>query len=747
MRICFELLLQCCCNNDNVGSSLGAAMNVIEGISHEEIGRRLTQVRESAGFKQGELARKITWSPAVLSRIESGERPITREELEKVMEAIGTPEALQLSRVLSRDWTFIPRPPLDHPDQDLLWDAEEVCRELVELKNRPEVRHAFERRLTEYIEDLQRTANLILKREHEIAFIGPLGIGKSTAICKLAKLEVVTSDGAPPAPVLEAGGGGVTVCEVHLRTGSGYGLLIEPCTDDEIRAYVSDFAEHILKAKANGATSNKSEDDDHQGISQEIDRAVRNLAGFKIRREKDKGGEKSKGSKINRRDEAKELANIYPSIREYVVEVLARMELHRRDRRDIWYDASVGKPPLIWLKEIFEQVNNGRHPDFSLPKRIEVIVPQPLLGDCGLTLRLVDTKGIDRTVARADLEKHLDEPHTLALLCSSFNDAPSADARLLLERAKAAGVRNLDRNTALLILPHPNQALAVKDETGARVETVEEGYELKGEKVEMALEPLGLQNVAVGFFNAFGDEPARLRDLILDCLEKIRNSFREHIQDATRNSRILLENHEKEQVQEVLRAAARMMRTWILEQSRVPAINGSIQDSLLSQIQIAHASTIRATVRRKGAWHNLSYVYHLGYGARRLAVLALEPLVNKFKGTTEVMEANPDYEEAKDLIKQARQVLDVAFEELLRKAQIMGETAFTETLEEASEFWANCENEWGQGYRMRIAALNQQWFNTEPSKKLEKELSNIVIREWDTALERLSSLLETDTAA
>jgi len=35
-------------------------------ITQQEIGRRLTQLREAAEMKQAELARKITWSQAVL---------------------------------------------------------------------------------------------------------------------------------------------------------------------------------------------------------------------------------------------------------------------------------------------------------------------------------------------------------------------------------------------------------------------------------------------------------------------------------------------------------------------------------------------------------------------------------------------------------------------------------------------------------------------------------------------------------
>ena len=210
-----------------------------------EIGRYLSAVRERAGIKQAELARKITWSPAVLSRIETGERQLGPDELQTILSAIGTDEALSLSDVLQRDWSVLPRPPLDHPDQELLWEAEKVAKELVTLRDSPNVRHAFERRLSEYIAEFQQAATLILKRQHQIAFIGSIGIGKSTAICRLTGLEVPGQDGGPPVPVLEAGAGGITICEVHLRTGPDYGLLIEPRSEDEIRADVTDFAEHL----------------------------------------------------------------------------------------------------------------------------------------------------------------------------------------------------------------------------------------------------------------------------------------------------------------------------------------------------------------------------------------------------------------------------------------------------------------------------------------------------------------------
>jgi len=79
-----------------------------------------------------------------------------------------------------------------------------------------------------------------------------------------------------------------------------------------------------------------------------------------------------------------------------------------------------GKSKLAWLKDTSEQVDNGRHPDFTLPPRIDIIVPQSLLGERDLFLRLIDTRGIDRSAARADLERRLDEPYTPALLLYSL---------------------------------------------------------------------------------------------------------------------------------------------------------------------------------------------------------------------------------------------------------------------------------------------------------------------------------------
>lgn len=334
------------------------------------------------------------------------------------------------------------------------------------------------------------------------------------------------------------------------------------------------------------------------------------------------------------------------------------------------------------------------------------------------------------------------------MLCSGFNNAPAAETRLLLERAIETGVRGLGTNSALLVLPRPNEALAVKDESGIRVETAEEGYELKDEQVAMSLQPLGLIDYTVGFFNAHQDDSGQVRNFLSDRIAKTRQVFRAKLHEITSNARTLIINHEQEQVQEVIRHAANMLRSWANQNAAPKPLGAHVQDSLMGQLAKAYASTIRAAVRREGEWSNLSYSHHLGFGARRLAVLSLGKTVEGFSELCKTMIGNPEeYQEAQDLINQAERVLLAAYDELLRKVQLMGQTSFRDALKLDTTLWRKCENEWGQGagYRDRVTGHNEEWFKVESRQELEKELLVLIQREWKMALDNLTTLFDPES--
>ena len=216
-------------------------------------------------------------------------------------------------------------------------------------------------------------------------------------ICTITDLRVATDGPLNKQMVLEAGAGGTTICEVHLKTGPEYGLIVEPRTAEAIKYDVGDFAEYLLRVSNVDHSSRDGEEEGSPGISKEVNRAIRNMSRLTETKTKNAAG------RVIRTDPACTLAAQYHDAKELVVQVLSRMGLPRRDRRAIWYPEDSRLPPLLWLQKTFMEINNGRQPQFSVPDRIDVVVPMPVLENGQLDVRIIDTKGIDGAATRADL--------------------------------------------------------------------------------------------------------------------------------------------------------------------------------------------------------------------------------------------------------------------------------------------------------------------------------------------------------
>lgn len=706
-----------------------------------EIGKYLARLRDKAGIKQNELAKKVTWSPAVLSRVESGERAVSREELNSILEAIGTVEALRFRETVGRDWRQLQKPPLGHPDESLLWKAEEALQSIEELSAKPDIKNIFVKRLEAFHDEVNSAASLVLNTEHSLAFVGDIGIGKSTAICRIADLEVQKDKTAMP--VLEVGGGGVTICDVHLVQGPQYGFVVEPMGEAELRREVLEFA-RFLKLSSDEHKAGEIADLDSHGTSKEIERAIRNMSGLPrtVKRETKPNGKQVRVTV----DSAKQLAEKCTDSNALTVEILNRMALHKRTRRELRHSEISSGRPLPWLKENFEKVNNGRHLDFSIPRRIEITVPQRILGEESLSIRVVDTKGIDRTAERRDLEEHLNAPNTTVVLCSSFNAAPSTSVQRLLERAEKGQITNLQTKAAVLAMSRTGEALAVKDDAGFSAETVEEGYELKCDQVEMRLEALNVRNLPVGFFNAFEDAPNRLRMFLLDLIEGLRNRFRENLKEAIDGVNYLVQNYEENEVDEIQRLAAKRLIVWLRKHHEIGHSSKHLNDSLLSAINTAHPSSLWASVRRQGEWYNLDYSHHLGYGARVVAADAIRSKLDKFKAVAENLLQDPELNDAYSLVRQARHILESGTENLLQKSQHLGTTIHTRYMKTDGRLWDRCDDEWGRGsgYRNRVLEHHENWFSEKGADvpQLSNGLFEYVKKEWQEVLNRLAKILK-----
>lgn len=706
------------------------------------IGKRIAALRDEAGLKQNELAKKLTWSAAVLSRVENGDRPLAPEELQTVLDGIGTADALKLREILERQWQMIPEPTLGDPDADLLWEAEQTAQQVHALAERPDVKQFYERRLVRYQEELLAKAASVADKRYQAAFIGTIAVGKSTAICRAEGLEIPGSKGMPKA-VLETGAGGITICEVHVRRGPGYGLIVEPCTEDEVRRHVADFANFLV----NPPQASRSESDDGEGgaspgISREVERALRNMTGLRRRRSE----KRSDGTVIPAVDEARELAARFTDAKSLSVEILSRMALHKRDRRDIWHDDTLGKPPLDWLQEIFERVNNGRSEEFTLPRRIELVVPVAILGDESVSVTLIDTQGIDDIAERGDLEVHFDDTHTVVVLCTVFNEAPATAVRQLLTRAREGGVRTLDSHAAILALPRPSEALAVKD-NGFPVQSAEEGYEVKGEEVQLKLQPMGLDHLPVTFFNAAEDAPEQLRNFIRARITAVQEWQRNGLREIIAGAKSMLENYEKDQAREAMAAAARRLTIWLDHNEAIPAqTKRHVHDSLVAAVGTAHPRTVYAAIVRDGDWWNLNYAHQLSHGARRIAAGIAEPKLQKFKEIAENLLQDDQFSDAHDLIHQTVRTMEAGFDALVRKAQLVGQSIHSDEMTADANFWKTCYSEWGRGsgYRDRINNHNQSWFEEKNEGGADARVMQLVTDSWHEAVATVRHLLAQD---
>ena len=713
--------------------------------SNLEIGKYLALLREEAGFKQNELAQKVTWSPAVLSRIESGERPLTPDELESIVVAIGTEKAQKLGRTIRRVWQELDRPQLGHPDEEILWEAEKALQGITELSVNPEIKQSFAIMLHQFDKELRNAVRAVYRTDHSVAFVGKIGVGKSTAICRVTGLEVIDQKTADRSPVLEVGGGGVTVCEVHLVSGPGYGIFIEPMSDYEINREVREFAS-LIKSPPIGSQEDDTTDQ-AIGTSKEIERAIRNMSGLPVRRVT--VGTRSNGRPIREAvDEAQMLSEQCDDVDSFALQIQARMNLSARTRRDLLYTELSEDEPLAWLQGNFSKVNNGRHPDFSIPKRIEIMVPKRILESGELSIRIVDTKGIDRSGERADrpdIANLLVEPNSIIVLCSDFNAAPEPSVQNILERATAARFPHLSHKVAVLALPRHDDALAVKDDQGIPANSREEGYELKGDQAEMTLKALSITDVRVEFFDSFQDDVDLLSELLVELVANLRKQHRAELRATIDDTNSLVSNFEEEQVRQVQRSATRRLSVWLKSDSQLDPDNFiPLEQSLIVAMQRAYASSVRASVRRYGEWDNLHYPLQLGSGARLMAINAISPMIEAFRALTNNILQDDQMEDAHGLVRQALRIMESGEKTLFDKCRLASEDIHTRRMKLAYSLWDKSDREWGRGikyprYRDRVITHHRDWFNSGDHQKV---VENVIQGEWESILKRLSAMFD-----
>ncbi len=699
----------------------------------------LVGLREQAKLSQAELAKRLPFAASRISRLESGEIALTEEEVHRIAEAIATPSAKTFANYLNQDWQILEKPGFNHTSREALWTAECALRRLRDLEDDPELKNAFLQQLRSCRLGLERSAKFLQSTEHPIAFMGSPGVGKTTVICTLSDLKKPEGKDLNRQMVLQTGSGRTTVCEVHVRNGSDYSIVVEPCSPEELRQYVVDYCEHLLRMAGGSANDGSA---DGPGVSAEVERALRNMTGLTMKPTKTPDG------KTLREDPALELARQYPSKEDLHVQIISRLDLARRNRTSISrpHDSTISG--LDWVGRTFAEINYGRHSEFSLPRRIEVTVPNRILGSEDLDLRLIDTRGIDEPSApRRDLQTYLDDERTISVLCSAFKSAPDAATQAVIERAIEGGLReSIIEKGMLLVLPQSGDETGVRDNcTGEIVASAEEGREIRRDQVVTTLDHVGTRHLGIAFLDVQSDpDREKLRAALLTAVGGIRARHEKQIETLRSTVDQLIANREDEEARAVFEAAVHQLLVWFDTNRSLPPGNIQSEEALLEDMDgLRYASSLRASINRHGHWHNFDYWHGLGFGTRRETVERSANQITVLKGMIATTLSDPESSEAHAFLSHFQSQVENGIAQFYQDVQALGEAAFLDQLTDDSEYWNRCYNRWGggPGYKNDIRHWTDKWFSDANRKDRYAFIESEIQRRWRELVQRLQEQL------
>ncbi len=543
--------------------------------------------------------------------------------------------------------------------------------------------------------------------------------------------------------ILQTGGGRVTVSEVHVRNGSDYSISVDPCSLEEVQQFVSEFCDDLLR----GAMAGDERAAEGFGISAEAERAIRNMSKLTVKRTKLPDGQ------VRRDDLAQELARKVGKKEDLLVEVLTRMDLPRRNKTSITLPRDSAVAGLDWVRKTAAEINYGRHPEFSLPRRVEITVPTRILGSDDLDIRLIDTRGVDEPSApRRDLQAYLDDNRCVIVLCSKFGDAPNAATLAVLERAIEGGLKQaMLARGMLLVLPREGDDTKLRDNnTGEWVSGFQEGRDVKLEHIRTTMGHRGCHNLPVHFLNVrLEADGAELRQSIVSRIGEMRSRLRREIDVLLATIERLIANRKVEETKAVFQAATRPLRDWLSNSGDLAQAKAPPQSFLLSVMaRLRYVASLRASVNRKGSWYNFDYWLGLGSGTRNEAASRGAKQIEGLKVLIQSGLQNNDLEPAHDFLRFFATEVDAATNDFHKWAQDLGEAAFKAPLGDDGKYWNECQGRWGlgPGYRDDIKQWTKTWFEDMSREERRAFIEAELQKRWKSLLAALDEKLSSGPA-
>jgi transcriptional regulator with XRE-family HTH domain len=672
----------------------------------------LRLAREKAGASQTSLATELGVNASVVSRLEASEQA-DGKMAERYLGALKSDLANEIIAFFSDRWRHIERPDFLHPDRAIMWDAERALQTLGSFEKSSQFDPILGDPLTKLRNRIISEVDYIRHKEHGIAFIGEIGVGKTTALSFVTNL--ITADEDEPKSIFPTGSGRTTVCEVAIKIAPAFGIAVDCLTEDQIRRLVTDLI--------NGLKFGKS------GLPSELERVIRSMSD--LRRVTVRA--KKPTEKPTTVDHLKNLIDKFDDVDAIIGEVMARMKLESRTETQMILSQDT-EGSMEWLASNISKINYGQHAKFSVPQRITVLLPLEALRDTPFLISVIDTKGVEGTTQRPDLMAQIEDPRTVTVLCCKFSDAPGGVPLSIIRETIDSGSDALDaKRLCLLVLPRENEALKIVNDSGITPTDIEEGYAVREAQIDQQFATDGLPSIPINFFQVGTDEPENVWHWLTSRIEAIRTAKVERIKRHVLAAENLVTNADVAKTREARRAIADTMSKAAERFRTLPGVVRPAHLNLVAEAKKTHQNSVAASVTRKGNWDNFPVAHILGQGVRidvnlrtRDTFVRIDEAINGLKdGFAHLGDVAQFLENLKDDVEEWRK-------EFLTRVALAGRTLFSPYLGQAAEMWDKCEKRYGggTGYRIDVSGIFQEQFESDggaltTSQKVESQVAAI----------------------
>lgn len=674
-------------------------------------GEVLRHVREAARISLAVLSKHMGTVASVLSKLERANEA-EPEIAERYLTAVGTDLARAVHDYYARPWRQERPPSFLHPDAEALWLIDQAHRALdeFEAENADPV---LRKPIAMWRGELTLAETYLNKRDHTVAWVGDIGVGKTTALSYAVGLLVGDGRSARK-PAFPVGSGRTTVCETAIRVATTFGVLVDPRDDEEVVRLTRDLVASLTPDAAG------------RGVSAEEGRVLRSMADMQ-----------TTNTMLDDEpvtvDPIADLLATGLSVDEVADQMVAQMKLQGRKERQIILPEG-SEDGLLWVSRLVAKINNGQDARFSLPSRITVLMPSPHLSADGQQLQVVDTRGVDSTTQRKDLIDLDEENRTLMVLCSKFADAPTATVQRLLQDAVIAGSESIDtKRKCILVLPRGDEALEMPG-FDPPLTSRQQGYAIRRKEIEQALTKAELPKVPIYFFDARNDDPDKIWSSLRSQIADMRASFRDRAARAADGARNLRENKDAVRAAEARSDVERQVGKVL---DMVQPLGDSMRpayQNLVDQMAIGHHSSIAASVARRGRWDAFNFAQILGQGVRIDANQRTANHALRIQHKLDDLEQNwEDIPSVLQTLAGIRQMLADARQDYLTSARAIGIEAYGELLAKQTDVWNDSARRYGMGagYKRDVATIWRNWaLENEDGLATSRDISQRLQHAW-----------------